>query len=66
MGAYSILTALMLWTKPLLYLPDSFRHDLPGTHKFIVQKETNICRSLDPWAGSYYVESLTQKLAEKA
>lgn len=30
-----------------------------------LQMETEICRSLDPWAGSYYVESLTHELAQK-
>jgi methylmalonyl-CoA mutase len=31
-----------------------------------LQEETQICRSLDPWAGSYYVESLTHEIAHKA
>jgi methylmalonyl-CoA mutase len=31
-----------------------------------IQQETEITRSLDPWAGSYYVETLTKELAEKA
>jgi methylmalonyl-CoA mutase len=30
-----------------------------------LQMETEICRSLDPWGGSYYVESLTHELAQK-
>ncbi|HBX87152.1 MAG TPA: hypothetical protein DEG09_00875, partial [Marinilabiliaceae bacterium] len=31
-----------------------------------IQEETQICKSVDPWAGSYYVESLTKEIAEKA
>ena len=33
---------------------------------FRSQEETNICKAIDPWAGSYYVESLTNDIAEKA
>ncbi|HBK31294.1 MAG TPA: methylmalonyl-CoA mutase, partial [Porphyromonadaceae bacterium] len=31
-----------------------------------IQSETNITRQVDPWAGSFYVESLTHALAQKA
>ncbi len=31
-----------------------------------LQKETEICRVIDPWGGSYYVETLTNQIAEKA
>jgi methylmalonyl-CoA mutase len=31
-----------------------------------LQEETDICRSVDPWAGSYYVESLTNEIAHRA
>ena len=31
-----------------------------------IQEETNICREVDPWAGSYYVESLTNEIVHKA
>ncbi len=31
-----------------------------------IQQETDITREVDPWAGSYYVESLTNEIAEKA
>lgn len=31
-----------------------------------IQNETKICKHIDPWAGSYYVESLTNELAHKA
>ena len=30
------------------------------------QQETGVTRHVDPWAGSYYVESLTNKIAERA
>ncbi len=31
-----------------------------------LQKETNICNTVDPWGGSYYVEWLTNEIANKA
>jgi methylmalonyl-CoA mutase len=31
-----------------------------------LQEETKICKTVDPWAGSYYVESLTDEIAKKA
>ena len=31
-----------------------------------LQNETNICKVVDPWAGSYYVETLTNELVNKA
>ena len=31
-----------------------------------IQKETEICRTVDPWAGAEYVEQLTEELAQKA
>ena len=31
-----------------------------------IQEETNVCREVDPWAGSYYIESLTNEIAHKA
>ena len=30
------------------------------------QEETNVCRGIDPWAGSYYVEYLTDQIAHRA
>ena len=36
------------------------------TPKFLYKKETNICKAIDPWAGSYYVEALTHEIAHKA
>ncbi len=34
--------------------------------QIFIQQETQICREIDPWAGSYYVESLTKELVDKA
>ncbi len=31
-----------------------------------IQNETKVCKQIDPWAGSYYVESLTNELVHKA
>ena len=36
-----------------------------NTQKFI-QQETDITKSVDPWAGSYYIEYLTDQIAKKA
>src|SRR5690606_9196674 len=34
--------------------------------QIILQEETDICHTVDPWGGSYYVEYLTEQLVEKA
>jgi methylmalonyl-CoA mutase len=47
-------------------LPTDFSARIARNTQIYLQEETNICRSLDPWAGSYYVESLTHELAHKA
>ncbi len=47
-------------------LPTDFSARIARNTQLYLQQETEICRSLDPWAGSYYVESLTHKLAQKA
>ncbi|MBI9032907.1 MAG: methylmalonyl-CoA mutase [Bacteroidales bacterium] len=47
-------------------LPTDFSARIARNTQIYIQQETEICRSLDPWAGSYYVESLTQELADKA
>ena len=47
-------------------LPTDFSARIARNTQIYIQEETNICREIDPWAGSYYVESLTQELAEKA
>ncbi len=47
-------------------LPTDFSARIARNTQLYLQEETNICRSLDPWAGSYYVESLTHEIANKA
>jgi len=47
-------------------LPTDFSARIARNTQIYLQEETQICRSLDPWAGSYYVESLTHEIAHKA
>lgn len=47
-------------------LPTDFSARIARNTQIYIQEETNICRVIDPWGGSYYVESLTQEIADKA
>ncbi len=47
-------------------LPTDFSARIARNTQIYLQEEIQICRSVDPWAGSYYVESLTHELAHKA
>lgn len=47
-------------------LPTDFSARIARNTQIYLQDETHICKSLDPWAGSYYVESLTKDIYEKA
>ncbi|MGE5418858.1 MAG: methylmalonyl-CoA mutase, partial [Chloroflexota bacterium] len=47
-------------------LPTDFSARIARNTQIYLQEETNICRAIDPWAGSYYVESLTNDIAHKA
>lgn len=47
-------------------LPTDFSARIARNTQIYLQEETNICKSVDPWAGSYYVETLTHELANKA
>ena len=47
-------------------LPTDFSARIARNTQIYIQEETNVCRSIDPWAGSYYVESLTNDLAQRA
>ncbi len=47
-------------------LPTDFSARIARNTQIYIQQETDITREVDPWAGSYYVESLTNELAEKA
>jgi methylmalonyl-CoA mutase len=47
-------------------LPTDFSARIARNTQIYIQEETQVCRSVDPWAGSYYVESLTHEIAQKA
>lgn len=47
-------------------LPTDFSARIARNTQIYIQEETNICKAVDPWAGSYYIESLTNELVEKA
>ncbi|MBN2174463.1 MAG: methylmalonyl-CoA mutase [Bacteroidales bacterium] len=47
-------------------LPTDFSARIARNTQIYIQEETNVCRTVDPWAGSYYVESLTHEIAHKA
>lgn len=47
-------------------LPTDFSARIARNTQIYLQEETQICRSVDPWAGSYYVETLTHELVQKA
>ncbi|NAS11406.1 methylmalonyl-CoA mutase [Poritiphilus flavus] len=47
-------------------LPTDFSARIARNTQILLQEETKITKTVDPWAGSYYVESLTHQLAEKA
>ena len=55
----------MLLTK-LFALPTDFSARIARNTQIYIQEETLICKEIDPWAGSYYVESLTNELMHKA
>ena len=47
-------------------LPTDFSARIARNTQLHLQEETHICKSLDPWAGSYYVETLTHEIAQRA
>ncbi len=47
-------------------LPTDFSARIARNTQIYLQEETHITETVDPWAGSYYVESLTKEIAEKA
>jgi methylmalonyl-CoA mutase len=49
-----------------LALPTDFSARIARNTQIYLQEETGITRVVDPWAGSYYVESLTHELAHRA
>ena len=47
-------------------LPTDFSARIARNTQIYIQEETQICKNVDPWGGSYYVEALTNELAHKA
>src|SRR6056297_2624494 len=47
-------------------LPSDFSARIARNTQLYLQMETEICRSVDPWGGSYLVESLTHEIAQRA
>lgn len=47
-------------------LPTEFSARIARNTQIYLQNETDICRAIDPWAGSYYVENLTKQLIDGA
>jgi methylmalonyl-CoA mutase len=47
-------------------LPTDFSARIARNTQIYLQEETKITKTVDPWAGSYYVESLTNEIAQKA
>jgi len=47
-------------------LPTDFSARIARNTQIFLQEETKITKTVDPWAGSYYVESLTDEIAKKA
>ena len=47
-------------------LPTDFSARIARNTQIYIQQETFICKEVDPWAGSYYVEALTNEIAQKA
>ncbi|AWB47974.1 methylmalonyl-CoA mutase [Gemmobacter aquarius] len=72
--AYEALAAVLGGTQSLhtnaldeaIALPTEFAARIARNTQLILQEETGITKVIDPLAGSYYVESLTNELAEKA
>lgn len=47
-------------------LPTDFSARIARNTQLFIQHETGVCNVVDPWAGSYYVESLTHQIMHKA
>ncbi|MDR3129734.1 MAG: methylmalonyl-CoA mutase [Tannerellaceae bacterium] len=46
-------------------LPTDFSARIARNTQIYIQEETQVCREIDPWAGSYYVETLTDELIHR-
>ncbi|MEJ6397679.1 methylmalonyl-CoA mutase [Yoonia sp. 208BN28-4] len=72
--AYEAMSAVLGGTQSLhtnaldeaIALPTDFSSRIARNTQLILQEETGVTNVVDPLAGSYYVESLTHELAEKA
>lgn len=49
-----------------LALPSEFSARIARNTQLFIQQETDTCEVIDPWGGSFFVEALTQELAQKA
>ena len=47
-------------------LPTDFSAKIARDTQIYLQKEINICQTVDPWGGSFYVEKLTEEITQKA
>ena len=47
-------------------LPTDFSARIARNTQIYIQEETYVCKNVDPWGGSYYVESLTNEIAHRA
>ena len=47
-------------------LPTDFSAKIARDTQIYLQNETGICKIVDPWGGSYFIEKLTQEIAEKS
>ncbi len=47
-------------------LPTDFSARIARNTQLYIQDETNVCKVVDPWGGSYYVEALTDELIRRA
>jgi methylmalonyl-CoA mutase len=49
-----------------LALPTDFSARISRNTQILLQQEAGVCRTIDPWGGSYYVERLTNDLARES
>lgn len=49
-----------------LALPTDFSARIARNTQLFIQQESNICRVIDPWGGSFYLERLTRDLAQRS
>jgi methylmalonyl-CoA mutase len=47
-------------------LPTDFSARIARNTQIYIQEETEVCKAIDPWGGSYYVEYLTHEIARRA